>query len=272
MKIIFDEKILNYKGTLGNPERLIYAYEFLKNKYSFIKPDDKIKFPVVHTKELIQKIKERNFFEPDSPAYENIFEWAMLAVNSAITAQKIQGFSLSEPPGHHAGKNFLGGFCYFNNLAEAVQRSKLKTLILDIDGHHGNGTQNIFENSEDVFYISLHRFPLYPGTGLKSGKNFLNYPLPANCGEKIYLETLKKAIQKAKKIFRFEQIAISAGFDTHQGDLASLGLQEKSCYKIARVIKQLAKETNSQTFAVLEGGYTKQLGNLIHEFIKGLKN
>lgn len=271
MQLIFHPKALEYQGTLGNPQRLIYAHDFLKNRYNFIKPKIKVRKPTVHTKELIRKVKERDFYEPDSPAYENIYDYAILAVNGAIKAQEIQGFSLIEPPGHHAGKNFLGGFCYFNNIAEAIAQSKLKTLILDIDGHHGNGTQNIFKDNKDILYISLHRSPLYPGTGLESGGNFLNYPLPFDCGEKIYLKALEKSIKKSRENFSFEQIAISAGFDTYQGDLASLGLKEESYYKTGKIIKQLAKETNSKTFAVLEGGYSKKLGVLIEQFIKGVR-
>ena len=82
------------------------------------------------------------------------------------------------------------------------------------------------KNSKDVFYISLHRNPCYPGTGLNSKKSFLNFPLPIDCGEEIYLETLKKAIKKARENFSFEQIAVSAGFDTYQDDLSSLGLEK----------------------------------------------
>jgi len=274
MQLIFHPKILDYQGTLGNPQRLIYAYDYLKKKFSFIKPEIKIKEPSVHTKELIKKVKQRDFYNPDSPAYENIYDYAILAVNGAIKAQEIQGFSLIEPPGHHAGKNFLGGFCYFNNIAEAIQQSKLKTLILDIDGHHGNGTQDIFEGNKDVFYISLHRSPLYPGTGLESQKNYLNYPLPFDCGKEIYIEVLKKAIKKSLTKFKPEQIAVSAGFDTYQGDLASLGLKETTYFKIGKIIKQVSKQTNSKVFAVLEGGYSKRLGVLIEEFVKGfeLKN
>ncbi|MBU2562683.1 MAG: histone deacetylase [Nanoarchaeota archaeon] len=270
MKLIFDEKVLDYQGTLGFKQRLICAYEFLKHHHSFIKPEIKITEPLVHTRELIKKVKERNFFNPDSPAYENIYNYAILALNSAIKAQEIQGFSLLEPPGHHAGKNFLGGFCYFNNIAEAVKQSNLKTLIMDIDGHHGNGTQDIFENDPDVFYISLHRSPLYPGTGLNSKNNILNLPLPADCGERIYLETLQKAIKKAQGNFKFKQIAISAGFDTYQGDLASLNLTKDSYRKIGKIIKKLSQKTNSRVFAVLEGGYTTNLGELIHEFTSSI--
>ncbi|MCF7910359.1 histone deacetylase family protein [Candidatus Pacearchaeota archaeon] len=279
MKIIFDKKILNYKGTLGNPNRIEEAYKFLKTKYKFIKPEKITDKPLVHSQELINQVREGsgNYFNPDSPSYPDIYTWAILALNSALTAQKLQGFSFIEPPGHHAGKDFFGGFCYFNNIAEAVYRSKLKTLIIDIDGHHGNGTQDIFQNNPDVFFISLHSYPNYPGTGLNlnpdSEENYLNYPLPENCGEKTYLEILKKAIALALKNKKFqpEQIAISAGFDTYKKDsLASLGLEKKSYYKIGKTLKQISKKTNSRIFAVLEGGYSEELGELIHEFLKGL--
>lgn len=273
MKIVFDAKSLDYRGTLGFPERLVFAYDYLKDKVSFARSQEFLKEPKVHTKELIQKVKTGNFFEPDSPAYEYIYEHAMRAVNGAITAQKIQGFALIEPPGHHAGRNFLGGFCYFNNIAEAVSQSRLKTLIIDIDGHYGNGTEDIFSGSEKVFYISLHRSPCYPGTGLVSGKNFINKPLPADCREKIYIKMLKESINDMLKIFRPEQIAVSAGFDTYKNDpLASLGLTEKTYYRIGEILKQTAQKTNSELFAVLEGGYTKELGKLIHEFISGIEN
>ena len=244
----------------------------LKSKHSFLKPKKIIDEPTIHSKKLIKSVKENTFFNPDSPNYEKVYEFAMLAVNAAINAQEIQGFSICEPPGHHAGIDFLGGFCYFNNIAEAVIQSKLKTLIIDIDGHHGNGTQNIFENNKDVFFISLHSSPNYPGTGLSSKNNILNCPLSRDCGEEIYLKTLKEAIKQALKKFLPEQIAVSAGFDTYMSDLASLGLKKNSYEKIAKIIKDTKDKINSKIFIVLEGGYSKELGELIHEFIRGFKD
>ncbi len=270
MKIIFHPKTLDYQGTLGNPRRLINAYKFLKEKYDFVEPEILLKKPTIHTKELIEKVKSGRFYNPDSPAYPEIYDYAMLAINGALTAQKLQGFSIIEPPGHHAGKDFLGGFCYFNNIAEAVIQSKLKTLIIDIDGHHGNGTQDIIENSENIFFISLHRRNWYPGTGNTSGKNFINIPLEENCGEEKYLEELKKSIIKIN--FKPEQIAISAGFDAYKKDsLASLRLEKETYFKIGKIINKLTKKTNSRIFAVLEGGYSEELGELIDYFIKGIK-
>lgn len=270
MQITFNPKSLEYQGTLGNPQRLVIAHNFLKQHYKFIQPKTYIQEPTIHSKELINKVKSGNFFNPDSPAYENIFEYAMHSVNASIHAQKIQGFALIDPPGHHAHKNSLGGFCYFNNICEAVIQSELQTLIIDIDGHHGNGTEDIVKNNPDIFFISLHCSPCYPRTGLESYSNILNIPLPPDCGEQTYLKALTNAINKIPKSFQFKQIAISAGFDTYPGDLASLGLKKESYSKIAKIIKQLRNKTNSKLFCVWEGGYSKNIGELMHSFIQEL--
>jgi len=171
-------------------------------------------------------------------------------------AAKIQGFSLMRPPGHHAGKSgaALGaptrGFCYINNVAVAVKTLNRPTLILDVDGHHGNGTQEIFLGDPRVWYVSVHRHPHYPGTGLFTEANCINFALPADCGDRIYLDALDQALSKIR-LERVEVVAVSAGFDTHSGDLASLGLTEGSYRQIGRRIGALSKPT----FFVLEGGY-----------------
>jgi acetoin utilization deacetylase AcuC-like enzyme len=151
-----------------------------------------------------------------------------------------------------------------NNIAIAVKHLDKPTLILDIDGHHGNGTQEIFEGDSKVTYVSLHRHPHYPGTGNTSGGNVLNFPLWADCGDEAYLETLDKALGMIN-LDRFEVVAVSAGFDTHAGDLASLGLTEKGYREIGNKIAELKKPT----FFVLEGGYQgENIGNDIHQLLK----
>jgi len=177
------------------------------------------------------------------------------------------------PPGHHVGRNgrAMGaptlGFCYFNNIALAVKKLDVTTLILDIDGHHGNGTQEVFQGNPKVTFISLHRHPTYPGTGLFSQGNCLNYPLPFSTGDSLYLKTLVNALNQVE-LGTIDLIAISAGFDAHQGDLASLNLTS-SCYKeIGRILGALDKPV----FGVLEGGYIGEyLGQDVHELIKGLE-
>ena len=278
MKIIFSQKCLEYSNFhIESPERVKVAYEILKEKgYEFIKPEPASEEDIlkIHTKEHLERIKTGNFFDLDTPAYENIYEYAKLAAVAAILAAKEKGFSLMRPPGHHAGKNgrALGastlGFCYFNNVAIAVRALNKPTLIIDIDGHHGNGTQEIFFKDPEVIYISLHRHPLYPGTGLSSEENCLNFPLPANTSEKKYLETFDLALSKIEKR-NFEVVAISAGFDCCVGDIASLGLTSKSFRKIGERIKRLGRPV----FGVLEGGYIgENVGNGLHELFQGLES
>jgi acetoin utilization deacetylase AcuC-like enzyme len=176
------------------------------------------------------------------------------------------------PPGHHAGRFgaalgvYTRGFCYLNNIAIAVKALNKETLILDVDGHHGNGTQEVFQGDPKVVYVSLHRHPHYPGTGVRSEGNCLNFPLPADVGEKRYLETLDKALSMIRDVGRFGVVAVSAGFDTYRGDLASLGLTENSYREIGRRIAGLGKPT----FFVLEGGYMgEKVGKGVDQLLKG---
>jgi len=159
------------------------------------------------------------------------------------------------------------GFCYFNNIAIAVKSLDLATLILDIDGHHGNGTEEIFFGDPKVTYISLHRYPHYPGTGLRSRGNCLNFPLPYPAGDSLYLKTLDKALSQVD-MKSVEAVGISAGFDAHQGDLASLGLSSEGYREIGRKAEALGKPT----FGVLEGGYIgENISRDLHELIQGLE-
>lgn len=275
IKIIFSEKCLEYgENQIENPERIEMAVKILKEKgYQFLTPQPASEkdLLLVHQADYLEKLKKGKIEDSDTPAHENIYQYAKLAAGGAILAAKIGGFSLMRPPGHHVGKSgpALGvqtrGFCYLNNIAIAVEFLRKKTLILDIDGHHGNGTEEIFFGRKDIIYLSLHRYPYYPGTGFKSRGNCLNFPLPADCGEKLYLKTLKNAL-KSIDLKKIEVVAVSAGFDGHKGDLASLGLTEKSFRKIGKEIAKLKKEA----FFVLEGGYLGQnLGRDIDALLGG---
>ncbi len=260
-KIIFSEKCLGYgQWHVEGPERVRKAAEILRAKgYEFLEPkpaseDDLMK---THDVEYVWNVKKSLVADPDTPAYDNIYEFARLSAGGAILAAKVGGFSIMRPPGHHAGMNgaalgaYTRGFCYFNNIAVAVRYLNKHTLILDIDGHHGNGTQEIFIEDPKVTYVSLHRHPNYPGTGIISEGNCVNYPLPPDCGDEVYLRALAEALSKLD-MEEFELLAVSAGFDTHAGDLASLGLTEKGYCGIGEKIASLRKPA----FFVLEGGYS----------------
>jgi acetoin utilization deacetylase AcuC-like enzyme len=152
-------------------------------------------------------------------------------------------------------------------MAIAVKHLNQQTLILDIDGHHGNGTQEIFTGYQKVTYISLHLVPEFPGTGLTSEINCFNFPLPLGTGDKLYLKTLDKALDLVD-MKNIEIIGISAGFDAHQGDLASLDLTSNCFREIGKRVRDLGIEV----FGVLEGGYIG--GNIasdLHHLIQGLE-
>ncbi|MBN1913104.1 MAG: histone deacetylase [Candidatus Omnitrophica bacterium] len=277
MKIIYSARCLEYKAR-AHPEfplRVKSSHEFLQDKGLVFKEPricSEEKILAAHSQNLVDRIKRLDFFDPDTPLIKGIFEYALISASSAISAMEIAlsgepAFSLMRPPGHHAGRDFLGGFCYLNNVAIAVQealRRNIRTAILDVDCHHGNGTQDIFEGQEDVLYVSLHQSPYYPGTGLYSIKNCLNYPLAAGTKEEQYLFALKEACQRIRD-FSPCLLAISAGFDTYKNDpLGKMELEEGSYAKIRGMIESLGVPY----FSVLEGGYSAKLKYCVYEFVK----
>lgn len=274
-KIVYSEKCLGY-GTwhVEGPQRVKVASEILMAKgYDFVEPtpateDDLL---TVHDVDYLWKLKKGLVEDEDTPAYNNIYDYARLSVGGALLASRINGFSLMRPPGHHVGRNgaalgvYTRGFCYLNNIAIAVKELNKKTLILDIDGHHGNGTQEVFQGDASVIYVSLHQAPNYPGTGALTEGNCFNYALPPDAGGQLYLQTLDRALGKVD-FGKIEAIAISTGFDTHQGDLASLGLVESDYYEIGKRVAKMKKPV----FFVLEGGYVgEKVGLDIDSFLKG---
>ncbi len=276
-KVVYSEKCLGY-GTwhIEGPQRVKVAHDILQKKgYEFVEPipADDWELLGVHDADYLFNVKKGLVEDSDTPAYDRIFEYARLSAGGALLASKLNGFSLMRPPGHHAGRcgAALGstsrGFCYLNNIAVAVKESGKHTLILDIDGHHGNGTQDIFQGDEKVAYVSLHQSPNYPGTGNFTEGNCINFALPSNLGGKQYLETLDKALGMID-LAKFEAVAVSVGFDTHQGDLATLGLLTKDYFEIGKRVAQL----KMPAFFVLEGGYVGEIVGLdIDSFLRGFE-
>ena len=275
--IVFSERCLNYGiWHIEGPQRIRVAQEILKEKgYSFVEaqPATEDDLLTVHDGEYLWNVKKGMVEDHDTPAYDKIYDYASISAGGAILAAKINGFSLTRPPGHHVGRYgaALGvntrGFCYTNNIAIAVKTLNKRTLILDIDGHHGNGTQEIFLGDPKVTYLSIHRAPLYPGTGDETEQNCINYHLPADCGEHAYLKLMDKALSTIDT-GEYDVLAVSAGFDTYQNDLASLGLTEHSFKEIGKRIGAL----NLPTFFVLEGGYLGEKNGLsIDQFLKGFE-
>lgn len=277
MKIIFSKRCTEYEfpGHPESPKRLVSIYNFLKEKSAeFIEPPAATEEDIlrIHSRKLLERVKSGEYF-PDTPNSRSMFEYVMLSCGGALKAQELalageSVFSMMRPPGHHATRTEAGGFCYFNNIAVAVDKALDtigKAAIIDIDCHHGNGTQDIFLGIDKVLYVSLHQSPLYPGTGLKSEQNCLNFPLPAGTREKEYLNTLEAAIEEVKK-FSPQLIAVSAGFDTYRNDpLTGIKLEKNTYAKISDLISSLKKPA----FSVLEGGYSDELAECVEEYISG---
>ncbi len=274
-KIVYSEKCLGY-GTwhIEGPQRVKSTHDALMDiGYGFVEPEPATEDQLlaVHDCEYIWNLKKGLVEDTDTPAYDNIFMFASLSAGGAILASKINGFSLTRPPGHHVGKYgaalgvYTRGFCYVNNIAIAVKELNKNTLILDIDGHHGNGTQEIFLGDPKVTYVSIHQTPNFPGTGNTCENNCINFGLRGDCGEEEYFKNLDKALSMVD-FNKIEQVAVSAGFDTQLGDLASLALTDKAYWQIGKRIALFEKPT----FFVLEGGYMcDKNGENISSFLKG---
>ena len=216
----------------------------------------------------------------------NTFKSAKLAADCALTGAELilnkkerNVFALCCPPGHHAGYNYYGGFCVFNNAAIAAYQllKRGKVAILDVDFHHGNGTQDLFYDQASVLFVSLHGdthryYPYFSGysdeTGQKLGvgKN-INIPLPGGTGNDQYREHLKEAIKKIGD-FEPETLVISMGFDTYKHDYLGAFKLTTAFYK---EIALLAGELKIPILAVLEGGYNiMNTGKNGYSFIEGL--
>jgi acetoin utilization deacetylase AcuC-like enzyme len=221
----------------------------------------------------------------DTTVSPKSFETALFAVGGALKAANLvmtgkfkNAFALVRPPGHHAGPYYAMGFCLFNNVAIAAthllkDRGIDRILILDIDAHHGNATQEIFYNTDDVLYISLHQDPTgFPGTGFpdEMGKGrglgyTVNVPFPFGIDDKVYLKAVREVAVPIIQQYKPHFILLSVGFDGHYTDpVAELSLSA-SCYlkTFSHVLDLASKFCRGKLVAILEGGYSlKYIGKL----------
>jgi acetoin utilization deacetylase AcuC-like enzyme len=215
----------------------------------------------------------------DTHACRESYDAALLAAGAVLQAvdgvmkgELSAAFCAVRPPGHHAESEAAMGFCLFNNIAIGARYAQKKygverVAILDWDVHHGNGTQEIFYADDSVFYISLHQYPYYPGTGAANetgtgnGEGLtLNCPMAAGSGWKEYEEAFRSKILPALHKFQPHLVMISAGFDAHKDDpLAHIQLTEDSFAEMTNMMMEIAsKYCNGKIISVLEGGYDLQ--------------
>jgi acetoin utilization deacetylase AcuC-like enzyme len=285
MKIITDERCTEYSAP-GHPERparvaktleKLRAQEELKITWAEPLPVKEESILRAHTKHHIAHVKDPPAdFDGDTPAYPKIYEHALRSVGGALHA--LQGahkgetvFSLLRPPGHHAMQERAMGFCFLNSIAiaalEAQATGLRKVAVYDFDVHHGNGTEAILLNKPDTAFLSIHQHPCYPGTGTKNvGNNCFNYPVAPQTPREEYRKVLRKALDDLAK-FKPDLVAVSAGFDAYSRDpIAQETLEAEDFYWMGQEIRKLGVPVMS----ILEGGYSRDLPDLIFAYLKGV--
>jgi acetoin utilization deacetylase AcuC-like enzyme len=192
---------------------------------------------------------------------------AIALVDALLTRRATFGLGLVRPPGHHATRDRAMGFCLLNNVAiaaaHALASGAKRVFIFDWDVHHGNGTQDIFYERNDVLFCSIHQYPWYPGTGATRetgrgpGRGFnVNIPLSRNAGDSAYVAAFERLVHPLLEHYDPDLVLVSAGYDAHGRDpLAQMRVSSAGFGEIARRLAALLASHSTPMGLLLEGGY-----------------
>jgi acetoin utilization deacetylase AcuC-like enzyme len=277
LKVLFNNKFLPHNpGSFAEGPYRIEAF-LSQTEETDLNGEEFI--TLVHSKDHLDSVRKACFNE-GMLAEVNLsalsYEAAISAVGLSVLSAEQGDFAVIRPPGHHAKTSRSDGFCLFNNIAIASQKlvnEGKKVFILDIDGHHGDGTQQIFYRSNQVLFCSVHQLYAYPGTGYSNetgegpGKGYtLNFPLPGGSGDRQLLDAVELAIERAEE-FKPDVVGVSAGFDGYKEDrLLDLQYTLDGYYQCGKRLSQ----SFDHIFAVLEGGYHMEIKECTEHFIKGV--
>jgi acetoin utilization deacetylase AcuC-like enzyme len=280
MIIVHDSRCTEYSRAAHpeRPQRITRTVPALKQAH----PDWEWRMPNPSSREMLLRahtaehvaaiVAAEADFDTDSPAYPGIFDHAARAAGAAVECARAalggeRSFALMRPPGHHATRNRSMGFCYFSNVAtaalDAIANGTERVAIWDFDAHHGNGTQDIVANHRQIAFASVHQFPGYPGTGTRSFANIHNFPVAPYTARAEHVEAAERALQKLVE-FKPQLLLVSAGFDAFAGDpITQMSLEPEDFATFGGWLRNL----QVPIAAVLEGGYSDELPQLIDAFL-----
>ena len=228
-----------------------------------------------HTRAHIDRIKNAaEDFDADTAAHPGIYAHAARAAWAAVDVARSalagrRAFSLMRPPGHHAMRDRAMGFCYFSHVAiaalDALENGAERVAIWDFDAHHGNGTEDIVANNPRIAFASIHQFPGYPGTGTRSFGNIHNFPVAPLTPRAQHATDVRRALDELAA-FKPDLLLVSAGFDAYARDpITEMTLEPEDFATFG----QWLRETNIPAGAILEGGYSDELPELVDAFLTG---
>lgn len=281
MLIFSDERCLSYESP-GHPERPARVGETASLlrarhadwKWPAFEAAVEADLLRVHSVAHLERLQVAEHFDSDTAYHNGIYEIASLACGASLAAMKAalggqKAFSLMRPPGHHAEREQAMGFCYLNHAAicarAALANGVSRVAVWDFDAHHGNGTEALLWGVAGALYVSAHQVPCYPGTGTVSRGNCRNYPVAPECDPTEHLKTLQESWREVLS-FEPELVLVSAGFDAYEHDpITQMSLRMNDF----RILGQWMAASKTPTMALLEGGYSEDLPELVDAFLVG---
>ncbi len=278
MTILHDPLCADYGSAMRpeQPARVVKSASHLKAAH----PDWTWQIPVIadettallaHEPAVLKRLGHGPDIDDDTPYFPGIREHALRAVGAALAAADLArtgepAFTLMRPPGHHATRTQSMGFCYLNQIAIAAKNQAAagrRVAVWDFDAHHGNGTEDILRDGENLFFASVHQYPGYPGTGTTSSGNIANFPVAPHTTREIHLAALARSWE-AVQAFRPDLVLVSAGFDAYARDpITAMTLEADDFAELGCWLGQ----AKIPAAAILEGGYSPDLPRLIDVFL-----